>query len=271
MRIVLAGLIGGTVIGVAAALLYSAERQILISAGGMLAGISAGYLHLWFRPPTSRSLYGSAALAGLLAALCGGVAMTLVVTAAGETEAVPASSAVESFAFHLYVMLIVYVVFAPLGALISVVAFQTHRAADNSRISKVLAVAGSALILGGMFLPLTTLPLAGSLSLASFAFNVHWLGLLAPSMAVLSIALVKFNRVKWCCVSGLICTFGILYPFVFLQHSLGGGALNPELTAELVVEAGQYGGLVMGAGALLLVVAGARAALPMRQPRSGSL
>ena len=264
MRIVLAGLIGGTVFGVAAALLYSADRQILISVGGLLAGVSAGYLYLWFRSPASRSLYGSAALAGLLAGVCGGVAMTLVVTATGETEAVPASSAIESFALHLGAMVTVYLIFAPLGALISVVAFQTHLAADNSRISKVLAVAGSVLILGGMFLPLMALALSGSRSLASFAYNVHWLGLLAPSMAVLSMALVKFNRVKWCSVSGLICTYGILYPFVFLQHTFGGGAFNPELTAELVVESGQYGGLVMGAGALLLVAAGARAVLPMR-------
>ena len=263
-RIVLAGLIGGIAFGVVAALLYSAERQILISIGGLLAGVSAGYLHLWLRPPTSKSLYGSGALAGVLAGLCGGVAMTLVVMATGETEAAPGSSAIATFALHLGVMVIVYVIFAPLGALLGVVAFQTHLATDNSRISKVLAVAGSALVLGGTFLPIAALPFVGSRSLAFFIYDVHWLGLLAPSMAVLSIALVKFNRVKWCCVSGLVCTFGILYPFVFLQHSLGGGALNPELTAELVVESGQYGGLVMGGGALLLLVAAARAALPMR-------
>ena len=251
-----AALIGGVVVGMVAALLYA--NQAFLTFGGLLSGLAAAYLYLWWRPPASKSLYGNGALVGLLAGLFGGVAMGLVAAVVGNTEVDEGGAALFIFA-----CVFVYSILGPIGGLFGMAIFGTHSALNNSNTSQIVAVLGSALIGVGTFLPVFGLPLVGPRSMASFIFEVHWLGLLGPLMAVLAIILVRINRVKLCWIPGLVGVFGVLYPFIYLVGFFT-GTFDLALLWQAIEDGGQYGGLVMGGGALLLLIAAARAALPAR-------
>ena len=126
-----ASLIGGIVLGVVAALLYSDEDQVFLTVGGFFSGVLAAYIYLFLRPPTAKSLYGNGALVGLLAGLFGGVTMTLVVMATGETE--------EDLSLIAFAFVVGYAILGPIGALIGMAVFQTHLKLDNSKTSKIVA------------------------------------------------------------------------------------------------------------------------------------
>ena len=197
-------LISGVVVGVVAALLHPAGAgDIFITVGGLLNGLLAAYLYLFWRPSTSKSLYGDGAVVGLLAGPVGGVAAALVLTATGETE--------HSAAILICVCVAVYSMLGPVAGLLGMAIFRTQLALDNSKASKIVAVLGSALIYVGVFLPVVTIPLVGPQSMVFFVVEVHWLGLLAPLMATLAIILVKIGRVKLCWIPGLLGVYGVLW------------------------------------------------------------
>ena len=259
-----AAAIGGGILGVAAGLLYPAgQGQVFVSVNGFFGGVLAAYLFLHIRPDSTTSLYGNGALVGLLAGPFGGVPMTLVLMiTGGQTE--------FAFPLFLFTTMVVGAVLGPIGGMIGMAIFQTHLALDNSKASRIVAVLGSGLILVGTFLPLVPLPLVGRKSMAFFIAEMSWWGLLAPSMAALGIGLAKTNQVKWCGVAGLVCVLAVLYPFFFLNLTLTRGSELSTLevirlsSGSLVEVVRGSGGLVMGGGALLLVVASARAFLPAR-------
>ncbi len=246
-----AALIGGGILGVVAGLLYPAgESQVFVSVNGFFGGVLAAYLYLHLRPATARSLYGNGAFVGLVAAPVGGVPMTLVLMiTGGQTE--------TSFAFFLFGTMLVGAILGPIGGMIGMAIFQTHLALDNSKISRIAAVLGAALVLVGTFLPLMTLPLVGRTSMALFILEGLWWGLLAPSMAALSVVLVKRNQVKWCWIPGLVCVFAVLYPPPLFPM------FWPARLPLVDIVTGS-GGLVMAGGAILLLIASARAALRAR-------
>ena len=255
-----AALIGGGIVGVVSGLLYPAgEGQVFVTVNGFFGGVFAAYLYLHLRPATAKSLYGNGAFVGLVAAPVGGIPMTLVLMiTGGQTE--------WSFALFLFLTMLVGAILGPIGGMIGMAIFQTHLALDNSKISRIVAVLGSAFVLVGTFLPFMTLPLVGRKSMASFILEdsirtssliSDWWGLLAPSMAVLSVVLVKRNQVKWCWIPGLVCVFAVLYPpplFPIFWPA-------PLPLVDIVTGSG---GLAMAGGAILLLIASARAALRAR-------
>lgn len=246
-----AALIGGGLMGVVAGLLYPAgESDIFVTCNGFFGGVLAAYLFLRLRPPTAKSIYGNGALVGLLGAAFGSVPMTLVLMiTGGQTE--------RPFVLFLFGAMLVGAILGPIGGTISMAIFQTHLALDNSKISRIVAVLGAALVLVGTFLPLTPLPLIGGQSMAFFISEGFWWGLLAPALAVLSVVLVKRNQVEWCWIPGLVCILAVLYPpFLFPMFW-------PERLPLADIVTG-IGGMVMGSGAILLLIASARASLRAR-------
>ena len=134
--------------------------------------------------PAAKSIYGNGALVGLLGAVFGSVPMTLVLMiTGGQTE--------RPFVPFLIGAMLVGAILGPIGGMIGMAIFQTHLALENSKISRIVAVLGAALVLVGTFLPLTPLPLIGGQSMAFFISEGLWWGLLAPTLAVLSVVMVK--------------------------------------------------------------------------------
>lgn len=129
---------------------------------------------------------------------------------------------------------------------------------------KIVALVGIGLILVGMFLPYWLLPFLGSVSIVGMievlpeigeAGSMLVLVATVPLPALVAIALVLTDRVNLCWIPGVVCSFGIVFPFVHLSTNFGRSMFKFDHFVELVLEGGRYGGFVLAAGILCLMLA----------------
>jgi hypothetical protein len=128
-----------------------------------------------------------------------------------------------------------------------------------------LAFVGSALLAGGLFIPIITLPIVGGVNLFNNGSNVPALALLA--LAALTAALALKERLRETIWPGAAAAIVLTYLFVRLQYALS--TMRAELergldgnpfagiarTAAQTIQL-QWGWLVLGAGAGLILYAG---------------
>lgn len=130
---------------------------------------------------------------------------------------------------------------------------------------KMLGIAGSALMVLGVFTPIVTLPIVGS---QNYFQNGKGDGVILLVLAAISLALVLKDQYKWLWYPAIGSLAFLLYGFISAMNMIsdfradlakdsGGGALSGLAQAAAQAAQIQWGWVILFAGAGLLIAAAA--------------
>lgn len=129
--------------------------------------------------------------------------------------------------------------------------------------AKTLTLGGAVLLVIGLFLPIMSVMGITMNLLMPPGAGITMEGLVLLACALLGGALALLNQTKWAVIAGVVALGWLVWNYLRIQNTLGGGGDIPpeaaEMMAALAPSVNFLGWGVMGLGAVLLLVGGAMA------------